>query len=56
MSEVRENLLTRMIRIYGFENDITIQFAKLLEDWEENDINNRMLLLLVMAHEDYPQF
>ena len=56
MSEVRENMLTRMIRLYGFEHYITIAFAKMLEEYEENDTNNRQLLIMLMAHEADPSF
>ena len=31
MSEFRENLLIRMIHIYGFENELTIKYAYMLE-------------------------
>lgn len=51
MTAYRENLIDRMIKIYGFENPIVIEFCKLCEraDW-----NDRELELLVLAHEDDP--
>lgn len=54
MSEFRNDLLTRIIRIYGFEHKITIAIAKLLEEWEENEWNDKVLKILVEAHEACP--
>ena len=54
MNATRENLLDRMIRIYGFENDIVIQFAELCERYADNAINDKMLTILVEAHEASP--
>ncbi len=48
---MRENLMDRMIRIYGYENPIVIEFCRLCEEWEENDWNNKVLEILVSAHE-----
>jgi len=51
MNAYRENLVDRMIKIYGFENPIVIEFCKLCErsDWKD-----RELALLVLAHEADP--
>jgi hypothetical protein len=51
MTKLREELVDRMIRIYGFENPIVIQFCKLcesdqFEDWE--------LKVVVESHECFP--
>ena len=54
LSQFREDLLTRIIRIYGFEHEITIWFAQLLETQEENEINNKMLEKMVKCHEKNP--
>lgn len=54
MNAIRENLLDRMIRIYGFENDIVIKFAGLCERYPANAHNDKMLTILVEAHEMYP--
>lgn len=51
MTAYRENLIDRMIAIYGLENPIVIEFARLCEDWEENEWNNKVLTILVEAHE-----
>ena len=50
-TKMRENLMDRMIRIYGYENPIVIQFCRLCEEWEENDWNDKVLTILVEAHE-----
>jgi len=49
--EKKEELLTRMIRIYGFEHHDTIQFAKFLE---RNDISENTLESMVRSHERCP--
>lgn len=54
MNAMREKLLDRMIKIYGFESDIVIQFAELCERCIDNAINNKMLAVLVEAHEASP--
>ena len=56
MTNFRENLLDRMIRIYGLENPIVIDFAEWCERWEENEWNNKALTILVEAHEADPVF
>ena len=53
---MRENLIDRMIALYGFEHDFVIEFARLCEEWEENDFNNKVLSLLVESHEEAPLF
>lgn len=51
MTEFRENLLTRMIHIHGFEHDITIKFAHLLEKVPQTPIDDRALEIIVESHE-----
>lgn len=53
---MRENLMDRMIKIYGFENPIVIEFCRLCEAWESNEWNDKVLTLLVEAHEANPYF
>lgn len=50
---IRENLLDEMIRIYGFENPITIEFAEMCENpnW-----SIEMLQVILASHKLYPQF
>ena len=52
---MREDLIDRMIRLYGFENPITIQFADLCDRLEDTEWNNMVLRLLCEAHEADPQ-
>lgn len=56
MTAYRENLIDRMIAIYGFENPIVIEFAEWCERLEENEWNNKVLAILVEAHEAEPYF
>ena len=52
----RENLIDRMIAIYGMEHDIVIHFAELCERWSDSPWNNECLRLMVEAHEATPIF
>lgn len=54
MTNFRENLLDRMIAIYGLENPIVIEFCRLCEKWEDNEWNDKVLRYLVEAHEADP--
>ena len=54
MTEFRENLIDRMIALYGYENEVVVRFATYCEEWEENEWNNKMLSTLVKAHEAFP--
>ncbi len=54
MNENREKLIDRMIAIYGFEHPIVIEFCRLCERWEDNNWNNKILQLMVEAHEADP--
>ena len=56
MTTYRENLIDRMIAVYGFEHPIVIEFAKLCENWVENTWNNTLLQTLVEAHENEPHY
>ena len=56
MTKFRESLLDRMIRIYGCENKIVLDFAAMCEAWANNDWNNKCLAILVESHEAYPVF
>lgn len=47
---MREELLTRMIRLYGFEHKAVIQFAELME----RPISDEVLETLVKCHEECP--
>ena len=55
MNPMRENLIDRMIRIYGFEHSAVIHFTELCERWEDTEINDIILRLAVESHEKYPK-
>lgn len=54
MTKLRENLINRMIRIYGFENPIIIDFCKICESFPETEEYNKTLKTLVIVHEECP--
>lgn len=56
MTTYRKNLIDRMIALYGFENPIVIEFAKLCENWAESEWNNQCLRVAVEAHEANPYY
>lgn len=56
MTKFRESLIDRMIRIYGYEHKIVLDFCRLCEAWENNDWNNKSLAILVESHEAEPVF
>ena len=49
---MREKLLDRMIRIYGFEHEIVIEFARMCEEWLPTENNDKALETLVKCHEE----
>ena len=51
MTEKREELLTRMIRIYGMEHEVVIMFAKYIENPK---FDEELLETLVESHEQNP--
>lgn len=55
MTDFRNNLLTRIIHIYGFEHEVTIDFTRLCEEWQNDIAHDRILEMLVESHEEFPQ-
>ena len=53
MTTYRENLIDRMINLYGYENPIVIKFAQLCENWPYTKIYDRSLQTVVKTHEGY---
>lgn len=47
----REEMLTVMIHIYGFEHDAVIEFARLVEN---PNIPDKVLSTLLLVHEECP--
>ena len=52
MSKIREQLADRIIRLYGFESPITIDFCRLCEEWPDTETYDRALARLVKCHEE----
>lgn len=48
---MREQLLDRMIRIYGFEHEVVIEFARMCES---DNLTDKDLEVIVEAHEANP--
>ena len=46
----KEELLNRMIRIYGFEHEAVIEFASLME----TNVSDKTLETIVKFHEAFP--
>lgn len=55
MSEYREQLVDRMIRIYGYENEIVIKFCEICKKDPDNAELDKMCELFVSSHEQFPQ-
>lgn len=56
MTELRENLVDRIIRIYGFEHPIAISIAHLCETYPQGEQWDRCLTALVECHEECPYY
>lgn len=54
MNKIREQLIDRMIRLYGFEHEIVINFINFCDSYEDTDLHDKMLTVLVEAHEANP--
>lgn len=53
---VRDEYITRMIRIYGYENPLVIEFAQLCEDMSDTESTDEVLRQMVEAHERCPLY
>ncbi len=54
MTNFRNSLIDRMIRVYGLENPIVIDFCRNCEIWPVNDWNDKCLAIVVASHEADP--
>ena len=57
MTEIREKLLDRMIRIYGFEHPFVVQFANSCLSYTSTDLApmwDKCLETIVKCHEEHP--
>ena len=52
MTTYRENLIDRMISLYGYENPAVIRFITYCERWENTSRNNMDLENIVHMHEE----
>ena len=53
MTAYRENLIDRMINLYGYESPIIIKFAQLCENWPQTEGYDTYLQIVVKSHEEY---
>ena len=53
MSNYRESLVNRMITLYGFEDPVVIEFARMCEYWRGDE---KVLRIIVEAHEGNPYY
>lgn len=51
MNDKRKKMVDKMIKLYGFESPITIEFAGLCERYADNPFCDVMLEILVAAHQ-----
>ena len=56
MSNFRKVLIQRMIRLYGREHKIVVDFIEICKTWNNTDWNNKCLAVLVASHEKSPIF
>ena len=54
MTKLRKNLIDRMIRIYGFENPIVIDFCRCCETFPNDEAHDKTLRVLALVHEECP--
>ena len=59
MTDFRNDLLSRMIHLYGFENPLVIQFAESCNAYTWDEVSaqwDKILEYLVESHEAHPYF
>lgn len=56
MNTMRKNLIDRMIKIYGSEHPSVIWFTDLCERWKDTKEDDKVLRIIVEAHEEFPVF
>lgn len=55
MTAYRENLIDRVIRVYGYEHSMTVRFAQMCEILDNTAENDQALASLVQDYEKAPQ-
>lgn len=53
MKEIRKTMVDLMIRMYGFEDERTIEFARIAESWADDADHDKMLRTIVESHIRY---
>ena len=53
MKEIRKKMIDSMIRLYGFEDERTIEFARIAESWADDADHDKMLRTIVESHIRY---
>ena len=53
MTEIRKAMVDSIIRLYGFEDERTIEFARIAENWADNTDHDKMLRSIVESHIHY---
>lgn len=53
MNEFRKTLIDRVIKVYGFEHEIVIEFASLCESCPDNEVLDLVLDILAGAYEEH---
>ena len=51
---MREQLMDRMIKIYGLEHEVVIAFRAMCETYPKTEAYEKTLRILVECHEEYP--
>lgn len=51
MTETRKRMVDRMVRLYGFESGIVIDFCRYCEEWKNDAEHDRYLEAIVTSHE-----
>ena len=51
---MREQLIDRMIKIYGFEHEIVVAFYDVCKAFPNTEAYDRTLRVIVECHEEYP--
>lgn len=55
MTKIRKAMVDSMIRMYGFEDERTIEFARLAESWPDDTDHDKMLRTIVESHIHYSE-
>lgn len=53
LSEKRQAMLDKMIKIYGFEHEVTVAFAGMLENWDDTKECDKALEMILITHKEH---